>query len=119
MVTLTGERDELLAGFRKRFGIGKTANVALPSSGHNDLAFWNLTTKNVYLTVGGQGKTTQPVGTQTSVLKRLAEMSDEDVQFAMVVYGQQIGACGRCGIELTDEYSREIGIGPECAKKGM
>lgn len=119
MVTLTGERDELLAGFRKRFGIGKTANVALPSSGRNDLAFWNLTTKNVYLTVGGQGKTTQPVGTQTSVLKRLAEMSDEDVQFAMVVYGQQIGACGRCGTELTDEYSREIGIGPECAKKGV
>lgn len=117
--TLTDERDVLLDGFRKRFGIGKTANVALPSSGHNDLAFWNLTRKNVYLTVGGQGKTPQPVGTQTSVLKRLAEMSDEDVKFAMVVYGQQIGACGRCGTELTDEYSREIGIGPECAKKGL
>lgn len=119
LATLTGERDALLDEFRKRFGIGKTANVALPSSGHNDLAFWNLTVKNVYLTVGGQGKTPQPVGTQTSVLKRLAAMSDEDVKSAMVTYGQQIGACGRCGTELTDEYSREIGIGPECAKKGL
>jgi hypothetical protein len=119
MATATAELQDLIDGFRTRFSIGKTANVALSSSGHNDLAFWNITRKNVYLTVGGQGKTPQPVLTQTSVLKRLAEMPDDEVKFAMVVYGQQIGACGRCGTDLTDEYSREIGIGPECAKKGL
>lgn len=117
MATLTGERDEMLAEFRKRFDIGKTANVALPSSGQNDLAFWNLTVKNVHLTVGGQGKTVQPVATQTAVLKRLADMTDAEVHAAMVVYGQEIGACGRCGATLTDETSREFGLGPECASK--
>lgn len=29
-------------------------------------------------------------------------------------YGQEIGACGRCGRELTDDTSRRRGIGPDC-----
>lgn len=31
-------------------------------------------------------------------------------------YGQQIGRCGHCRKQLTDETSREIGIGPVCRK---
>lgn len=34
-----------------------------------------------------------------------------------VVFGQQIGRCGRCGKTLTDDVSRAAGIGPECVKK--
>jgi hypothetical protein len=30
------------------------------------------------------------------------------------LYGQEIGACGRCGRELTDDTSRRFGIGPDC-----
>jgi hypothetical protein len=34
-----------------------------------------------------------------------------------IVFGQQIGRCGRCGKTLTDDDSRAAGIGPECVKK--
>lgn len=33
---------------------------------------------------------------------------------AMERYGQELGHCGVCGRTLTDETSREIGIGPVC-----
>lgn len=32
-------------------------------------------------------------------------------------YGQLIGSCGVCNRTLTDEVSRQRGIGPECAKR--
>lgn len=31
-------------------------------------------------------------------------------------YASELGVCGRCGRELTDERSRWYGIGPECEK---
>jgi len=34
----------------------------------------------------------------------------------MARYGQEIGSCGRCNRRLTDDLSRERGIGPECWK---
>jgi hypothetical protein len=36
---------------------------------------------------------------------------------AAALYGQLIGACGRCGRALTDEESRALGLGPICADK--
>jgi hypothetical protein len=33
---------------------------------------------------------------------------------AMKLYGQELGHCGRCGRELTDDTSRSFGIGPDC-----
>lgn len=33
------------------------------------------------------------------------------------IWGQHSGHCGFCGRALTDQHSREIGIGPECVKK--
>lgn len=39
----------------------------------------------------------------------------QDPQVAMLRYGQEIGACGHCGRTLTNEESRERGIGPVCA----
>ena len=33
---------------------------------------------------------------------------------AMARYGQEIGVCGACGRTLTDELSRELGLGPVC-----
>lgn len=41
----------------------------------------------------------------------------KDVRGAFARYGQEIGACGVCGRTLTDETSREIGIGPICRNK--
>lgn len=36
---------------------------------------------------------------------------------ATVRYGRELGACGVCGRELTDETSRAEGIGPVCAQR--
>ncbi len=36
---------------------------------------------------------------------------------ALARYGQELGECGVCGRELTDEVSRSIGIGPVCREK--
>lgn len=33
---------------------------------------------------------------------------------SMAAYGREIGECGRCGRRLTDETSRNYGIGPDC-----
>lgn len=33
------------------------------------------------------------------------------------LYGQKIGRCYKCHRSLTDETSRQLGIGPECRKK--
>jgi len=41
-----------------------------------------------------------------------------DPQAAGLLYGQNIGRCFRCHRTLTDETSRALGIGPDCAKKG-
>lgn len=48
-----------------------------------------------------------------AVLAKIAE----DPRSAMLRYGHEIGACGRCGKLLTDEESRRIGIGPVCIGK--
>lgn len=40
-----------------------------------------------------------------------------DAKGAAVRYGKEIGECGRCGIELTNDESRAYGIGPDCRKK--
>lgn len=36
---------------------------------------------------------------------------------ALARYGQELGYCGMCNRELTDETSRAIGIGPVCRNK--
>lgn len=42
-----------------------------------------------------------------------------DPQAASALYGHELGVCGVCGRTLTNEESREIGIGPVCrAKQG-
>lgn len=47
-----------------------------------------------------------------SVLEAIANDPD-----ALARYGQELGECGVCGRELTDEESRRIGIGPVCREK--
>jgi hypothetical protein len=50
-------------------------------------------------------------GAAKAVLAKIAV----DPTAAMLRYGQEIGKCGHCGRTLTDETSRERGIGPVCA----
>lgn len=114
----SSEVAELLAAVRSRL-TSKTSvvHVALPSSGSNDLAFWDLTTRAVRQTVGGSGSTPQPLPVQLSVLQRLSELTDDELLAAAALYGQELGHCGLCGRELTDDESRAAGIGPVCIRR--
>lgn len=47
---------------------------------------------------------------RAAVLSRIAE----DPKEAMLLYGKELGHCGHCGRTLTNEVSRERGIGPIC-----
>lgn len=44
----------------------------------------------------------------------LTAIRDTGPAASMVLYGQHIGSCGRCGRTLTDAVSRARGIGPDC-----
>ncbi|AOT23519.1 hypothetical protein SEA_BUCKEYE_47 [Mycobacterium phage Buckeye] len=49
-----------------------------------------------------------------TILRRIAEVGAEA---ASARYGHEIGECGVCGRTLTNDESRERGIGPICAEK--
>lgn len=49
--------------------------------------------------------------------RRVLTLIARDPQAAMLRYGREIGSCGHCGRTLTNEESRERGIGPICAGK--
>lgn len=57
-----------------------------------------------------------PVRDQATRQFILASIAD-DPQAAMLRYGQEIGSCGHCGRTLTNEESRQYGIGPICRGK--
>lgn len=50
---------------------------------------------------------------RNSIMDEIAK----DPKAAMLRYGQELGSCGHCGRTLTDETSRELGIGPVCRNK--
>lgn len=51
--------------------------------------------------------------TRNAILAKIAQ----NVKEAMMRFGREIGTCGQCGLPLTDETSRAIGIGPICREK--
>lgn len=50
---------------------------------------------------------------------RVMEAISEDPPTSMRLYGQELGICGLCGRELTDEESRAYGVGPVCRNKAQ
>jgi len=62
--------------------------------------------------VGKQKPGERYVGTLQGVLGKVLH----NPLASMARYGQEIGSCGRCNRRLTDDLSRERGIGPECWK---
>jgi hypothetical protein len=108
-----------------RIGAGVPAHhYALPNKvgGENDVSFYKidrpdkgkyegLTFVNQVLG-GGFGSLLLPPARALDVIKRIAA----DPQTAMALYGHKIGQCGKCGLPLTNQASRERGIGPICAR---
>lgn len=111
---------------------------ATPSiTGNNDLDFWKVEKPTegkwagytfVKRVIGGHDDTaiprdskkrvkTQNVrerATQNEALKRISEFG---VQKSHELFGTELKFCRRCGIHLTDELSRSLGIGPDCRSK--
>lgn len=50
------------------------------------------------------------------MLGAVAGLTDAALTEAQADYGRKMSSCGRCGSPLTDETSRRIGLGPDCAK---
>jgi hypothetical protein len=51
-----------------------------------------------------------------SFIKVLQEIIDFGTKDSAILYGKELGVCGRCGAALTSKWRFE-GIGPECSKK--
>lgn len=88
----------------------------------NDLAFWWVSkherSGRYYLRqiIGGRGAVDTRLSPQAMITiakKILAAGAYE----SMILFGQKIGRCGHCGRELTNQESREAGIGPICRSK--
>jgi hypothetical protein len=93
-------------------------------TGNNDLDFFRVKAGKgkwagrffVDRIIGGhpeQGITWQEAKLVLAALERLGV---EGRLRARVRYAQEIGSCYRCNRHLTDETSRQLGIGPECRK---
>jgi uncharacterized protein DUF6011 len=86
----------------------------------NKLAFWVVKRRGtrIYLNqyIGGSGsvrvRMSRPA--QLAVIKKIHAAGAYE---AMIRFGHELGMCGRCGIELTDDESRAAGIGPVCINK--
>ena len=64
---------------------------------------------------GGLGKPREDAIRNRDIRNSVLKAISEDSQ-ALARYGQELGICGNCGLPLTDEMSRQIGIGPVCRK---
>jgi hypothetical protein len=88
---------------------------AVESTGHNDLAFYRITHSDKWgisaqLIVGGHPDSFVRRVALPSIVERIAV----DPTAAGKRYADEIGSCYRCNRTLTDETSRQLGIGPVC-----
>ncbi len=56
-----------------------------------------------------------PIRNVSRIKEILALIAADDTAAAR--YGQELGKCYRCGRTLTDQTSRDLGIGPDCRSK--
>jgi hypothetical protein len=94
---------------------------AVPSAtGNNDLDFFSVDRPTegrwaglvfVKRIIGGRDETRMSMAQQHSALESIDKAG---IETSAALYGQTIGRCYRCNRTLTDEVSRELGIGPTC-----
>lgn len=100
-----------------------TGYYAIPFIGEGartDLTFLGLRRKNdgdvfIVHVVGGHGET-DDMSFEWS-MKAIRALKTTDLKAARMLYGRELGHCGECGRTLTNQESRAMGIGPECATK--
>lgn len=93
----------------------------------NTLAFWWIVPGRnrhagkfwIRQVIGGRGATRVRMSPEAMIsIARKAIDGPGGVGGAMATYGREIGSCGACGRELTNDESRARGIGPDCLAKG-
>jgi Family of unknown function (DUF6011) len=99
---------------------------ALPSrTGHNDLDFYwvDIPTEGkwtdwafVRRIIGGHSPIEMRKAEQIMILSTLQATPSENPG-RQARYGIKLGQCAKCGRTLTDETSRQLGIGPVCRNK--
>jgi hypothetical protein len=90
------------------------------ATGNNDLDFYRVDRPTegrwagrtfVKRIIGGNPDIQVRGAEARNALNRILAAGPDD---AKKKYGQEIGQCGECNRHLTDETSRELGIGPVC-----
>ena len=90
------------------------------ATGNNDLDFWFVRVPEdgrwqgfrfVKRYIGGQGPQDIRKPEQMAALHAILEAGPDA---AGMLFAQELGRCRKCGRDLTDETSRELGIGPVC-----
>lgn len=97
---------------------------AVPSrTGNNDLDFFRVDrpTKGAWSgrtfvkrVIGGHSDTNVPLA---QVRQALQSILDFGVEASRLRYATELGRCYVCNLHLTDELSRQLGIGPVCRAK--
>lgn len=95
--------------------VGKYALKNAPTNTENDISFWSVWVNDE----GTVWRLKQVVGpylesVQRSTILPILREIGRDPEAAMALYGHEIGRCGACGRQLTNETSRRIGMGPVC-----
>ena len=112
-------RDQALRAFPDHTRLG----VALAVPGEDNVRFFDVSMPrtgkwNGYVFLSEQaGSDSYPVRGRERTLLVLGLLAKTGVAAAVELYGQEIGTCGLCFRRLTDELSRERGIGPVCWEK--
>lgn len=116
-----------LAGQLVAFGGRHGARFAVDTEDGavNKIAFWWVSSSEgpqgtrYYLrqVIGGQGpvRVRMSPDAMVSIARKIMAAGPED---ALRRYGRELGECGHCGRDLTNDESRALGIGPVCRSKG-
>jgi hypothetical protein len=75
------------------------------------LAFYNVTERGVFVQASDSLHRVPGAAGQAIITKILVDPAE-----ASRTYGRELGKCGVCNRTLTDEHSREHGIGPICSQ---
>lgn len=130
---LLSEREHSFDGDLSDLHFGKASNMIeqllqAPRTGksahgirHGRYAFQPAEGQAQFYRVGQNGRIYVQAGPAehpyNGKLNEALEAIKADPQAHAALYGQLIGACGRCGLPLTDETSRAAGLGPICSSK--
>jgi hypothetical protein len=89
---------------------------------HTDYTFFGIRTRNngsgdryVVHVVGGHGDIKDM--SLAWIERAIVALDAVDYLGALMNYGTKLGHCGMCGRTLTDQHSRAMGLGPDCAAK--